>query len=422
MERSMKTIQLDSAQATRQRRRRWIASAPCLVVGFLILAGCSFERFKFREDCVLESDLTKEQLVEHLNRNILGTESTPGLAAWRTTDAKIWVTGIPVVSLPASLAVEAPRNLRIIVSNPLGGQEVDLGANHERFWLWTKDQTQMLTFSHDDADIALQQLKMPIQIQPGWLVEVFGVIPINGDDYTLEHPEIDEPVLDLVSVRTSPTGKHVERVIRVNTCTGYVQEHILRDRDGEIIASARLDKYKKMPNGTALPHAVKISWPAENTEMKISLGHPEANPPGFATAQTLWTMPKIPGVQVVDIGQIARRRAGKRGLQTASRDALDSNIRQLRHIEPTPRKLAPGKVRLPPSVRLQAPEPFPQDDEPPTSAPKRATTTTTDDSIPEWARATTTQKPVSSSATWRRSTNSGAAWRSSSVQPLPAQE
>lgn len=404
------------------------SSSCCLIAILLIFSGCSSNRIKFWEESVLETDLSKEQLVEHLNRNILGTDSTPGVAGWRTSDAKISVTGIPV-PLPASLAVKAPRNLRIIVSNPLsGGQELDLGANHERFWLWTKDQSEMITFSHDDADLALQQLKMPIQIQPEWLVEVFGVIPINGDEYTLEHPEIDEPVLDLVSVRTSPTGKHVERIIRVNTFSGYIQEHILRNSDGEIIASAKLDRYTKMPNGTVLPRAVKISWPAEKTEMKISLGHPEVNPPGFHTEKTLWTMPNIPDVQVVDIGEIARRRAGvgRRGTKTVSGDNLESNIRQLRHVELSERKLAPGNVKLAPSVRLQAPEPFE------TEAPQAQRLTPqqiptaqqipTDGSLPEWARTHTTQKPVSSSATWRRSTNSGAAWRSSSAQLLQAQE
>jgi len=154
--------------------------------------------------------------------------------------------------------------------------------------------------------------------------------------------------------------------------------------------------------------------------MKISLGHPEVNPPDLITNRTLWTRPTIPGVKVVDIGKIARRRAGKRGLQTVSRDSLNSNVRQLRHLELPERKRAPGKMSLAPTVRLQAPEPFETEDSPVIgSSPQRITT---DGSVPAWARTQTTRKPVSASATWQRSTNSGAAWRSSSVRLPQAPE
>ncbi len=395
----------------------------CFFIGLMLLStGCPSNKLKFTHKQVLESDISKEQLVEHLNRNILGTEDSPGLAGWRTSDAKIQVTGIPF-PLPASMAVEAPRNLRIVVSHPItGGQEVDLGSNRDRFWLWTKEQPEMIVCNHEDASHALQHLEMPIQIQPEWLVEVFGVIPIEADDYTLERPQIDEPVLDLVSVRTSPTGHQVERVIRVNTFTGRVQEHLLRSGAGDIIASATLKKYTDMPNGTSLPTSVRISWPEAKTEMKISLGHPSVNPPSFATANSLWEMPNIDGARVVDIGKLSRQAAGEYVNQSSLSDDPASNIRQLRHSAPTARSLPSGRASLAPSapVQLGVPEPITEEgfDSTPLGKERPLQPLPEEDGIPEWAKNHSANRPIIQPEAWQRSEYSGATWRSSSA-PRP---
>lgn len=419
----------------------------CSMVLLLSLSSCSLDRFRIRQTQVFEADVNKTAIVEHLNRNILGTESSPGVSAWRTSDAKVQVTGIPF-PLPASMAVEAPNNLRIIVTHPIsGGQEVDLGSNPDGFWLWTKEQTEMITCSHEDTSLALQQFEMPIQIQPEWLMEVFGVVPINEADYSLERPSTDEPIVDLVAHKTNPTGQRVERVIRVNTYSGTVDQHLLRNSDGEVIATAKLDKYTKMPNGTVLPTYVKISWPAAKTEMKISLGHPEVNPPGFAGAHTMWDRPNIPGSKVVDIGMLSRRAAGmqQQPRRVAQEDSPANNIRQLRHTDAAPFPESeveelPGQVALNPTQRLQAPQPKSA------SGPAETANATDwstppsqplDDGLPAWAQEHSTQKPpaapdlqvqpasqraTSVPVTWQPSTYSPTTWRSSSVPRHPAQE
>ena len=416
----------------------------CSVITLLSFSSCSLDRFRIRQTQVFEADVNKTALVEHLNRNILGTESSPGVSAWKTSDAKVQVTGIPF-PLPASMAVEAPNNLRIIVTHPIsGGQEVDLGSNQDGFWIWTKEQTEMITCSHEDTSLALQQFEMPIQIQPEWLMEVFGVVPINEADYTLERSSTDEPVVDLVAKKTNPSGQQVERVIRVNTYNGTVDQHLLRNSDGEVIATAKLDKYTKMPNGTVLPTFVKISWPAAKTEMKISLGHPEVNPPSFAAAHSMWDRPNIPGSKVVDIGMLSRRAAAiqQAPRRVAQEEIPASNIRQLQHAEASPFPKSeveetPGQVALNPTQRLQAPHPkfasvpvtseTVPDRSPPTSQPL-------DDGLPAWAREHSTQKPpeiqlkqasqesTSVPVTWQPSEYSPTTWRSSSVPRHPAPE
>lgn len=332
----------------------------CLLC-LLIETGCSVNRFlsKSSVEPVISPEISQEQLVQHLNRNILGTDNMPGVAGWKTSDARIQVTGIPV-PLPASLAVEAPRNLRIRVSNPIsGGQEVDIGSNHERFWMWTKEQPELITCRHEDVELAFQHLELPVHIQPEWLMEVFGVVPIESREYRLQRGSSTEPVLDLVAQRLSPAGESVERIIRVNTVSGQIQEHTLRKADGEVIARARLDKYTEMPNGTTLPLLVRISWPEAKTEMKISLGRPEVNPPSFATASAMWEMPNIPGSKVVDIGNIGRRMSGPGQVRTVASETGSHNNRTSPESvsDPFADPSEAGQVALAPTSRLEAPRP-----------------------------------------------------------------
>lgn len=404
----------------------------CAMLFVTMSLGCSLSKFKLRQASVFEPDVTKTQVVNYINRNVIGTDSTPGISSWKTSDAKVQVTGIPF-PLPASMAVEAPRNLRIVVTHPISGaQEVDMGSNQEGFWVWTKEQTEMITCSHEDTSLALQHFEMPIQIQPEWLMEVFGVTPVDGAEYELQRPKTDLPVIDLVATRTTPTGKHVERVIRVNTYTGNVDEHILREQNGETIAVATLDKYREMPNGTMLPTFVRITWPAAETVMKISLGHPEVNPPSFAGTHGMWNQPQIPGTKVVDIGKLSRQAYGKKpSTKMAQADGSEfPGIRQLQHdsapsIDRVSFPESPGKVALNPTDRLEAPKPaghkdtlgsgarsFPIaiDPEEPKVIPMPA------NDLPEWAQEQTTRKPVTLPVEWQPSTYSPTTWRSSSGQ------
>ena len=400
-------VQSDSGlESHRLGRPRCSVNAVLVPVVLLIgLTGCgSLPTWILPQACVLDPGASKEDLVSYLNQNVLGTESRSGLVSWRTGNAKLHVTDIPF-GLPASIAVEAPRNLRFVVSNPMsGGHEVDIGSNSERFWIWTKDSPQIITARHADVPLALQQLNMPIHIHPDWLMEVFGVIPIDGGEYQLVRPSPEARDVELIAVRTSPLGRPVERVIRVNVCRGHITEHILRHPDGHVIARALLDRYTTLPNGNTLPMAVKLQWPDAHVEMTMQLGTPEANPPSLSQDSTIWEIPVIHGARAVDVGAMARHAAapaailpakhqnaaaggspgaGSREHEAGSREDLHSSLLAPPRgaaagglpganapasfgdgsdsSEQSPRgadeQTPAGRVSLSPSVELEAPEP-----------------------------------------------------------------
>lgn len=278
-----------------------------LLIGLLLSgSSCSLPRWRHQAECVLDLEASKEEIVSHLNRNMVASDTSPGLQSWRSRTVQLHVDGIPV-SLPASIAVEAPRNFRLLVSNPLsGGQEVDIGSNQERFWIWSKDSPQVMTASHEDVGLAIQELEMPVHIHPDWLMEVFGVIPLKPEEFELKRPELENGQVELVASRQSPLGEDVERVIRVNVCNGHIIEHYLRLPGGKVLARARLGKYAKLPEGPELPQQITLEWPDARMKMVMEIRNPEVNCTNMAGNSTLWQIPSH--ARVVDIGAIAKAR------------------------------------------------------------------------------------------------------------------
>jgi len=322
------------------------------------LMGCqSLQQRIFPPQTVLDPQISKEQLVAHLNQNVVGNESRSGLVSWQASNAKMKVTGVPL-PLPASIAVEAPRNLRILVSNPMGGREVDIGSNPDRFWIWTKEGSNMLHSRHEDVAAAIKYSQLPIEIYPDWLMEVFGVIPINGEEYDLVRTPGGH--LQLVAQRVSPSGQTVEHVITVDPLRGVIAEHALREPGGSMIARAKLDKYAENPDGVLLPMVIDLQWPEAAVELAINLGRPQVNPPALAQNDRLWQMPRIPGSRPVDIGAIARQAVGNSNPQFPGTPLPPQPIAPVNHAQLQPA----GRIQLPANLEVEAPAPASQGGQP----------------------------------------------------------
>jgi hypothetical protein len=273
------------------------------------LCGCrwlpTWPSWPGRKTCVISPSITKEQLVAHLNRNIQGSTTNSGMASWRCTSVKITTSGMPPgISVPASIAVEAPRNFRLRVSEPLTRVEaLDMGSNQEEFWFWAKDAhpPQVVTISHTDLPAAQRELRVPFD--PDWLMEVLGVIPIDASKVTLSQGRVDAPTLELVSQAPSVDGTPVKKVIRVDACTGFIREHALYDSRGVLIARAALADHRiDQPTGLVVPHVVSFDWPAMRQTMKMVLGNVELNPDRIPL--TVWQVPHKPGAPRFDLSQM----------------------------------------------------------------------------------------------------------------------
>src|SRR5258708_5380424 len=94
-----------------------------------VAPGCAFRNWCSQRfgpppaACLLRDDSTQADVVNHLNEN------TKKLLSWRATKASIKIRGNGLVDPPAvgaMIAVESPRNFRLVASTPFGN-EADLG-------------------------------------------------------------------------------------------------------------------------------------------------------------------------------------------------------------------------------------------------------------------------------------------------------
>jgi len=343
----------------------------------VLLTGCSIQKWRHQAENVLELGASKEEIITHLNQNVMGSDEHPGLQSWRSNTVRLHVDGVPM-ALPASIAVQAPRNFRLLVSNPItGGQEADLGSNHERFWIWSKESPQVMTASHEDVGLAIQELEMPVHIHPDWLMEVFGVIPLDPEEFQMKRPQMENGHIELVATRQSPLGEDVERVIRVNVVRGRISEHLLRLPGGKVLARARLEKYTQMPNGIDLPLLITLQWPDARMQMVMDIRSPEVNSANLAANTALWQIPKHG--PIVDIGAMARS-------HRSSQPAIGPSAISPEKSMATPEPLDPirAKVRLADSP---SPSPVKQTSSlSSTPARQSAASSKTEDDLPEWAK------------------------------------
>ena len=271
------------------------------VATVLAFAGCASPRYlswmpQRTAPCVLAPDAPLEEIVDALNRNVV--------PAWRSTDTRISArqAGMIPVSLSAVIAVEQPRNLRLIATNSFGSNEVDIGSNNERFWFWLRraEPKCVLTASHEQLPRAQQRLQIPFQ--PDWLMETFGVFRLDASKWTLQRRSPNDPVVNLVSERTTPHGQAVRRVIAVDTCRAFVTQQALYDPSGKLIAQADFSDHRRDAlTGAALPHRVSLDWPETGLHLNMQMGQIEINP--MAVPNQTWQLPEYPDYPPFDLAQ-----------------------------------------------------------------------------------------------------------------------
>lgn len=229
-----------------------------------------------------------QELVAHLNQN------TERIQSWRADNVRIQTNGW---TLTGKLAVEKENHVRLIVSSPMGN-EVDLGSNDERFWVWSRRmEPAFVTCRHENIEQARQ--KMGIPFEPNWLMQTLGVAPLPVSGVKLEAAPNHEQarlVEELVSIHGYP----LRRVLLVDLKRGIVVEHSLYDHNATRIALAKLSGHTHdKASGIVMPHRVLLEWPQNQISMTMDLGKIQINPKSIPSQ--VWQMPEMPRYQVVNL-------------------------------------------------------------------------------------------------------------------------
>ncbi len=302
----------------------------CLLagLGMATSSGClSMTLWRHREPKLSKADpplplnATSEEILARINQNAYSEFSPDGLKSYRCDDVSVRMQGVPA-PMRASMMVEAPRNLRLRVANPLsGGEAVDIGSNEEQFWMWAKDSqpANVLVCSHDQIAIATQVTSLPLPFRPDWLMEVLGVSPISGSKYEVRREKPKSPIVELVSVQRTPDQKPVRRIVKVNTLYGVVLEHRVESMEGQKIARATLSRHWRDPvSRLILPRQIAIDWPAadQHLALTLELNTVDFNPPSESVA--MWQVPHMADYPEFDLGEYALSKLGHSETRTVS--------------------------------------------------------------------------------------------------------
>ena len=239
---------------------------------------------------------TKEQIIGAINSNSSRVYQLQ-------SDATIRVHGF---GLTGDLAIERPKRLRLRAGLfGLQSTGVDLGSNDEVFWLWSgQNQPPGVYYSRHDQ-FAYSPARQMIPIEPTWLIEALGVVELDPSGVH-EGPYRSGPGKIELHSRVHTASGEMTKITVVDDQYGRVLEQHVRDRQGQVIASARASKHRYYPEvGVTLPQHVDIKIgndPNLPLAFSVDVGSYQINQ--LVGTEQLWSMPRPDGFPLIDLAKV----------------------------------------------------------------------------------------------------------------------
>lgn len=249
--------------------------------------------FAMNAPCQLPQEATAPEVIAYLNAN------TARISSWRSSHVRITGRGAAAtpVSIAADVSIQAPRNFRLRAKQFV--EEVDIGSNDQQFWFWNRQSEEKYVFVAYHDEEALSNRRFPIPFQPDWVMEAFGVMPIDPANKRAEPGPPGSQMIRLISEHVSPQGKRIRKVTEVDTCRGVIHKHELLDEQGTI-ASAVMDNYWRDPVTQAvLPQLIHLDWPRAKMGLTMNVSLIEVNP--LKISDAIWQRPTKDGYQVFEL-------------------------------------------------------------------------------------------------------------------------
>jgi len=224
-----------------------------LVAAVLILAGCTPEIRHPTKICP-----GKNSVAEALAALQSHAQNAVSLKAHGDCRLQYYVEGKKKPqreSLSVKLRVNPPAEIYLQGDKPLVGEAIVVGSNEREFWLAIKPKSLYCwgLWSEQDSDGRLA-------INPRTLLEALGIEQIDaGQDWSLSN----EGAFDVLTKRERGV---VTKKIHIFSCDYRVRKIEFFDTKGQAIASAELDRYKKVSERFFVPALIKVTTFARNDD------------------------------------------------------------------------------------------------------------------------------------------------------------
>jgi hypothetical protein len=247
---------------------------------------------------------TLEDVIYVVNAN------TQRVQRLQTENATLRVEGLP--TLRANLAYESPRNFRLRADlSRFTGRELDLGSNHDLFWLWIRREEPPSVYFARHDEFALSPASDLVPIEPHRLMEALGLVTLDAQVPHLGPFPQESSLLEVRSRIPAPRGD-LSRVLLIDAKYGWVVQQHLYDAAGQLLFAARAGRHRYYPeDAVTMPHWVEVrllpgqpSQLAFEVDVSNYLINRLSGDPG-----ELWVMPVMEGSRAINLADPAFRPA-----------------------------------------------------------------------------------------------------------------
>lgn len=160
--------------------------------------------------------------------------------------------------LIGKLLVAPPDHLRFTMESILGGDELEVGMNSEKWWIVTQRPRSVY---REDQRTHVAAAESGIPITPDQLIESIG---LNAFQSATAAQRIVDDHQQLVFFDGDEFGNVIiEKEYWLDRYPPYLIRRIIhRDAEGRVVFESQLDRYKSIrQGGPILPHVIRFSWP-----------------------------------------------------------------------------------------------------------------------------------------------------------------
>ena len=234
--------------------------------------------------------------------------------------------GMMGIRLDGQLALERPRNFRLVLSKKAMGatEEADLGSNDKQFWFWTREvpktERYVLVCDYEESGAS----PLAAALQPDWIVESMGLKVIPESETASMTATRSGPNLILSTKRKGPGGEALVKETVVDAVTGQVREHrLFAIEKGKrvLIAGAIVNKTKAFPlpssggegaeGSVVLPTDLRLEWSRQKLRLQVVMADLKVNPTFTADQRDLFQVPEYAGYARKDLREFAGLPAAK---------------------------------------------------------------------------------------------------------------
>jgi len=193
----------------------------------------------------------------------------------------------PTFRVFGELAIEKEKNFRLVISHRLTGKEMDLGSNDKVFWFWNKRMNPPVL--HFSTHVNLHKTNLKTVLNPIWLMESFGIFPIDFKDAEISKYKDSWFVK---TTKISSSGQKVKYVILINPVSKNIIGRYLYNEKNQLFASSEYQEFDG-----SLARKITFIWYDENINLEINLNSYQINK---GIDPKYWSMPL--SESAIDIG------------------------------------------------------------------------------------------------------------------------